>query len=56
MSAPKNRANNNKRKYSKKQKNNKSGWPESWYTDPDTIDQMSKFYEAEWLKDNKEGK
>lgn len=58
MSAPKNRANNTNRRYNPK--NNKPvelDWPEQWYATPETIDEMSRYYEAEWAKENKkEGK
>lgn len=54
MGAPKNRANNSNRRYNPK--NNKStelDWPEEWYATPKVIDEMSRYYEAEWAKENK---
>lgn len=55
MAAPKNRANDSNRKYNKKPVH--LDWPEEWYATPETIDEMSRYYESEWAKENrKEGK
>jgi hypothetical protein len=55
MSAPKDRANNTNRQYKPKQSD--VDWPEHWYATPETIDEMSRYYESEWAKENKkEGK
>lgn len=51
MSSPKNRANDSNRRYNKKPVY--SDWPEEWYATPEIIDEMSRYYEAEWAKENK---